>query len=130
MIAILVMLSIILTASVLFPEIDETQIVAVLVGGSVLAAATAFGVKIFDRLARLSRSRGGPCPAAHRPACAGQCLNDLGRRARTAYFASPSAFIAACVAGRAPTRSMKAGMAGHLAKSMLCILVQRKMVKR
>jgi Mn2+/Fe2+ NRAMP family transporter len=48
-IAILVMLSIILTASVLFPELDETQIIAVLVGGSVLAAVTAIGVTIYER---------------------------------------------------------------------------------
>jgi hypothetical protein len=48
-IAILVMLSVVLTASVLFPAIDEMQIGAILTGGILLAVATAIGAKIFER---------------------------------------------------------------------------------
>jgi NRAMP (natural resistance-associated macrophage protein)-like metal ion transporter len=48
-IAVLVMLSVILTASVLFPSITEVQILAVLIGGSVLAVVTAVGVKLYER---------------------------------------------------------------------------------
>jgi hypothetical protein len=43
-VAILVMLSIILTASVLFPEMDEEVIIGILAGGSVLAVLTAVAV--------------------------------------------------------------------------------------
>jgi hypothetical protein len=39
-----VMLSIILTASVLFPEMDETVILAILGGGTLIAGATATAV--------------------------------------------------------------------------------------
>jgi hypothetical protein len=42
-IAVLVMLSLILTVSVLFPGIAGMQIVGILIGGSVLAAAIAVG---------------------------------------------------------------------------------------
>jgi NRAMP (natural resistance-associated macrophage protein)-like metal ion transporter len=48
-IAVLVMLSVILTASVLFPSITEVQILAVLIGGSVLAVVTAVGVTLYER---------------------------------------------------------------------------------
>jgi len=48
-IAALVMLSVILTASVLFPNIGENQILGILAGGSVLAAALALGVKAYER---------------------------------------------------------------------------------
>jgi NRAMP (natural resistance-associated macrophage protein)-like metal ion transporter len=47
-VAVLVMLSIILTASVLFPDIGEQWIVGVLAGGSALAVAVTVAVKIFD----------------------------------------------------------------------------------
>ena len=53
-IAVLVMLSVILTASVLFPSITETQIIGVLVGGSALTVAMAIVVKVYERW------RGGP----------------------------------------------------------------------
>ena len=53
-IAVLVMLSVILTASVLFPSITETQIIGVLVGGSALTVAVAIVVKVYERW------RGGP----------------------------------------------------------------------
>jgi hypothetical protein len=49
-IAVLVMLSVVLTASVLFPDIGDRQILGVLVGGSVLAAALALGVRAYERL--------------------------------------------------------------------------------
>jgi NRAMP (natural resistance-associated macrophage protein)-like metal ion transporter len=47
-IAILVMLSMILTLAVLFPGITETEIVAILVGGSVLAVVVAIGVRLAE----------------------------------------------------------------------------------
>jgi hypothetical protein len=52
-IAALVMLSVILTASVLFPDITESQILGVLIGGSLLAAALALGAKAYERHKRL-----------------------------------------------------------------------------
>ena len=48
-IAVLVMLSVILTASVLFPGITEGQIIGVLVGGSMLTVAMAVVVKMYER---------------------------------------------------------------------------------
>ncbi len=48
-IAVLVMLSVILTASVLFPGITEGQIIGVLIGGSALAVVLAVGVKWYER---------------------------------------------------------------------------------
>jgi NRAMP (natural resistance-associated macrophage protein)-like metal ion transporter len=47
-IAILVMLSVILTASVLFPAISSVHILAILVGGSVLALLLSLGARIID----------------------------------------------------------------------------------
>jgi Mn2+/Fe2+ NRAMP family transporter len=47
-IAILVMLSVILTASVLFPAISGFHILAILVGGSVLALVLSLGARIID----------------------------------------------------------------------------------
>jgi len=52
-IAALVMLSVILTASVLFPSITQAQILGVLIGGCVLAAAVAAGVKAWERDSRV-----------------------------------------------------------------------------
>jgi hypothetical protein len=48
-IAILVMLSVILTASVLFPAISGVHILAILVGGSVLALLMSLGAHIIDK---------------------------------------------------------------------------------
>ncbi len=48
-IAVLVVLSIILTASVLWPDMSEETIIEILVGGSLLAAAVAAVVRLFDR---------------------------------------------------------------------------------
>jgi Mn2+/Fe2+ NRAMP family transporter len=48
-IAVLVMLSVILTASVLFPDISGTHIMAVLIGGSALALAVTFSVRFIER---------------------------------------------------------------------------------
>ncbi|MFZ4878665.1 NRAMP family divalent metal transporter [Janthinobacterium sp. Mn2066] len=48
-VAALVMMSIILTASVLFPSISGTQIVWILVSGSLLTAASAIGVKWLEK---------------------------------------------------------------------------------
>ena len=47
-IAILVMLSVILTASVLFPAISGSHILAILVGGSALALVLSLGARIID----------------------------------------------------------------------------------
>ena len=54
-IAILVMLSVILTASVLFPAISGVHIIAILIGGTVLALLLSLGARIID-------SRRGPKP--------------------------------------------------------------------
>jgi hypothetical protein len=54
-IAILVMLSVILTASVLFPAISGVHIIAILTGGTVLALLLSLGARIID-------SRSGPKP--------------------------------------------------------------------
>ncbi len=48
-IAVLVMLSVILTASVLFADISDWQILGLLAAGSVLAVTTAVGVKLYER---------------------------------------------------------------------------------
>ncbi|MBX9848188.1 MAG: hypothetical protein K2X64_02750, partial [Rhodocyclaceae bacterium] len=48
-IAVLVMLSVILTAAVLFPDISDAHILGVLVGGSVLGVVLAFGVKLYEK---------------------------------------------------------------------------------
>jgi len=48
-IAVLVMLSVILTAAVLFPDISDSHILGVLVGGTVIGAALAFGVKLYEK---------------------------------------------------------------------------------
>lgn len=47
-VAVLVMLSIILTASVLFPDMDERWIVAILVGGSILGVLLTVGAKLYE----------------------------------------------------------------------------------
>jgi Natural resistance-associated macrophage protein len=49
-IAVLVMLSLILTVSVLFPGITGAQIAVILIGGSVLAVMTAIGVSLVSRV--------------------------------------------------------------------------------
>src|ERR1700731_2587004 len=48
-VAVLVMLSIILTASVLFPGISDTVILSILIGGSVVGLVTALGVSLARR---------------------------------------------------------------------------------
>jgi hypothetical protein len=52
-IAALVTLSVILTASVLFPAITGAQIIGVLMGGGILAAAVALGANAWQRAKRL-----------------------------------------------------------------------------
>lgn len=49
-VAVLVMLSIILTASVLFPNITDTQILGILGGGIVVTILSAVGVKLYERM--------------------------------------------------------------------------------
>jgi len=51
-VAALVMLSIILTASVLFPDISEQRIIDILIGGSLLAIAVTAAVKLYEASAR------------------------------------------------------------------------------
>ncbi len=48
-IAVLVMLSVILTASVLFPDISGARILAVLIGGCALGVALTIGVRLYER---------------------------------------------------------------------------------
>jgi hypothetical protein len=48
-IAVLVMLSVILTAAVLFPDISDSHILGVLIGGTVLGAVMALGVKVYEK---------------------------------------------------------------------------------
>ena len=52
-IAVLVMLSVILTAAVLFPDISDGHILAVLVGGTAIGAALAIGVKLYEKSERI-----------------------------------------------------------------------------
>ena len=61
-IAVLVLLSVLLTAAVLFPGITGAQMLGVLVGGSVAAAVLAVGVKAWER-ARRQPSPPAPCDA-------------------------------------------------------------------
>ncbi len=56
-VAVLVMLSIILTASVLFPEIDEQWIVGILIGGSILGIVLTVSAKLFEFSRRPVRAR-------------------------------------------------------------------------
>jgi len=50
-VAVLVMLSVILTASVLFPDLSEQWIIDILVGGSLLAIVLTVAVKLYERSA-------------------------------------------------------------------------------
>jgi hypothetical protein len=65
-IAILVMLSVILTASVLFPAISAVHIFAILVGGSALALLMSLGARIIDAQRGPKTQRPIPCTAADR----------------------------------------------------------------
>src|ERR1700688_113583 len=60
-VAALVMLSVILTGSVLYPDISDTVILSILIGGSVLRLAAALGVALAQRL------RGKPEPENTEP---------------------------------------------------------------
>ena len=55
-VAVLVMLSVILTASVLFPDMGESVILGILVGGSVLTIVTAIAVSALGRKTRDDKS--------------------------------------------------------------------------
>jgi hypothetical protein len=61
-VAVLVMLSIILTASVLFPDMDEHWIIGVLVGGSILGVLLTVGVKLLE----IRQRPAGPLPKPRR----------------------------------------------------------------
>ncbi|WP_050382423.1 NRAMP family divalent metal transporter [Bradyrhizobium pachyrhizi] len=52
----LVMLSVILTAAVLFPDLGETWIIGILIGGSVLALAITAAVKLYELSSRRNAS--------------------------------------------------------------------------
>ncbi|MDR3435605.1 divalent metal cation transporter [Telmatospirillum sp.] len=54
-VAVLVMLSVILTASVLWPDMDEKTIIAILVGGCVITALVTAVVRALDRSSRRTR---------------------------------------------------------------------------
>jgi hypothetical protein len=59
-VAVLVMLSIILTASVLFPDIDEQWIVGILVGESAVGILVTVGAKLFEFFRRPADARAKP----------------------------------------------------------------------
>jgi hypothetical protein len=63
-IAALVMLSIILTASVLFPDITEAQILAVLVGGGITAFLTTLAVRAYERRRAMPSATAPPVDAS------------------------------------------------------------------
>lgn len=63
-VAALVMLSVILTASVLFPDLDGTWIIGILVGGTILASATTIVVKL-NEMAGRKGERTTVRPTAH-----------------------------------------------------------------
>jgi Mn2+/Fe2+ NRAMP family transporter len=67
-VAVLVMLSIILTASVLFPDMGEQWIIGVLVGGCILAILVTVGARLYE----LSRE---PAAAAEKPKRARQKID-------------------------------------------------------
>ena len=50
-IAVLVMLSVILTAAVLFPDISDAHMIGILIGGTLLGVLLSLGVKIYERRA-------------------------------------------------------------------------------
>jgi hypothetical protein len=60
-VAVLVMLSIILTGSVIYPDLSDTVILSILIGGSVLGLVAALGVALAQRL------RGKPEPENTEP---------------------------------------------------------------
>jgi NRAMP (natural resistance-associated macrophage protein)-like metal ion transporter len=62
-VAVLVMLSIILTASVLFPDINAEWIIAILIGGSVLGLLLTAGVKLLERSGAAIDAQAGPTQA-------------------------------------------------------------------
>jgi Mn2+/Fe2+ NRAMP family transporter len=68
-VAVLVMLSVILTGSVLFPGISDTVILSILIGGSVVGLVTALGVSFAQR--RLRRPEAGSIGSVSRAVNAG-----------------------------------------------------------
>jgi Mn2+/Fe2+ NRAMP family transporter len=67
-IVVLVMLSMILTLAVLFPDISEAAIAGILIGGGVLAAVVAIGVWLAERVAAATAaSQGGGVLTLQRP---------------------------------------------------------------
>jgi hypothetical protein len=52
------MLSIILTASVLFPNITDTQILGILGGGIIVTILSAVGVKLYERMRGIKQVQG------------------------------------------------------------------------
>ena len=65
-VAVLVMLSVILTASVLFPDITEIQILAILLGGAVATALSLVGVKVYERVRGVDKVADAPGDTASR----------------------------------------------------------------
>jgi hypothetical protein len=62
-IVVLVMLSMILTLAVLFPDISETAIAGILIGGGILAVVVAIGVRLAESIAAPNAaSQGGVVP--------------------------------------------------------------------
>jgi len=76
-IAVLVMLSVVLTASVLFPSISEWQILGLLGGGSALGLALALGVKAYERHVGVSATDEQPVDLGLRDTWRMPALNQL-----------------------------------------------------
>ena len=76
-IAVLVMLSVVLTASVLFPSISEWQILGLLGGGSVLGLVIALGVKTYEARRGISSQEERPFEPALRKTWRMPPLNQL-----------------------------------------------------
>ena len=78
-IAVLVMLSVILTASVMFPDITGGQILAVLGGGSALALVATIALLLWQRRSGVTRSVGPLVPLSERSTWRMPPLADLPR---------------------------------------------------
>jgi Mn2+/Fe2+ NRAMP family transporter len=65
-IAVLVMLSVILTASVVFPDISSGHIIGVLIGGSMLALMVSVGVRMIEHRSGFKMDRVPEVPVAER----------------------------------------------------------------
>ena len=78
----LVMLSVILTAAVLFPDLGEAWIIGILVGGSLLALAVTAAVKLYEMLSHVRASSASSTSRRCSTAIPGGCRRLTGCRRR------------------------------------------------